>query len=790
MKYSDLKLRKIPFHPVLLLEEVLPHDVRHSIFFVNKIFALGFIVTIFTARFSSFPDLFVARLFGLFLIFLSFAICIRLLEAFFRSYFDFVPTSELEAGAVCLRAKDSGDLVSALFTGKFGRNLSRRLELNEKDVETFLGSRQGGYDFDLPSPNQDGFFSLQDLIKSLLIQDKGLKDFLFSKNINEKDIIGAVSWIVMKERLDEEKERWWSRERLSQIKAIGKNWAFGRTPKLDSLGRDLTMDPELFSDRSERSFRDDLVSRLEDIFSKTKEANILLVGDPGVGASGLVLDFVRKITSGKVRPEVAFSRVVELDTNKLIAESKDKTNFEDRFLRILNEALSAGDIILVFNDLPSFISSALALGSDAVSLLSKYLDSKLQFIAVSDPLRFHAMIEPNLKLLQYFERVSVGEPNDDKTLEILENFILDIENRQKVFFTSSAVQTIITSANNYFPAGVMPNKAIDIVREMVARSHGSATITKDVVMEFVSQKTSIPVGKIASAEKDTLLNLEAELHKRIVGQREAVDAISKAMRRARAGVRDLKKPIGSFLFLGPTGVGKTETAKALSAIFFGDEKYMLRLDMSEYQEDDSLSKLIGDFKIGKSGVLSDMIRDNPYGVLLLDEFEKSEKKVLNLFLQILDEGFFSDMNGRKVSVRNIIFIATSNAASNFIFELTDKGESLFSHHDEIINKIIGDGIYKPELINRFDDVIIFHPLAQDELKQIAVLMLKKLGKRLLEKGVELAISDNMVNKVVEAGYNKTFGARPMARAIQELVEEPAARKIIEGSLAPGAKFEI
>ncbi|MBI5140065.1 MAG: ATP-dependent Clp protease ATP-binding subunit [Candidatus Vogelbacteria bacterium] len=788
MKQSDLKISALKFYPILLLEEVLPHNVRHSIFFINKILALGFILAYSIAKMAGVPDDFIVKILGLFLLFFGFAMSIRLLEAFFRSYFDFVPLSETEAGKVLLRGKN-GDLVRALFMGDFGKKLVGRLNLENSRLSAFLARRNHIYNYELPKFRHDGLFGIAELAKALLDQDREFKEFLFEKDVGERDLLGALEWVVSMEKFREGNERWWSRDSLSQIPAIGKDWAFGRTPELDSMGRDLSRIQDLFLG-SEKSFRDDLVSDIEDAFAKSKEANVLLVGDPGVGTSGVVLDFVRKITTGKVRPEIAFSRVVELDTTKLVSLSKDKVDFEKRFLSVLNEALFAGDIILVVNDFPSFMASAIVLGSDVVSLLSKFLDTKLQFIIVSDTARFHSMLLSNLKLLQYFDKISVSEPDGAKTLEIVENFVRDLEAEEEVFFTYKAVTAIIMSAINYFSSGVMPNKAIDLVREIVAQGGKGSIVTKDIVMEFVSGKTKMPLGKIVEGEKETLLNLETELHKRIVGQTEAVDAISKAMRRARAGVRDQKKPIGSFLFLGPTGVGKTEAGKALSAIFFGDDKYMLRLDMSEYQEAGSLSKLIGDFKIGKSGVLSDMLRDNPYGVLLLDEFEKSDKQVLNLFLQILDEGFFSDMNGRKVSTRNILFIATSNAASDMIFELANKGEDLSLHRDKIISKIVGDGVYRPELVNRFDDVIVFHPLTPDELKQIAVLMLKKLGKRLAEKGVNLVINDTTVARVVEAGYNKTFGARPMARAIQELIEEPVARKIIEGSLAPGATFEL
>jgi ATP-dependent Clp protease ATP-binding subunit ClpC len=262
------------------------------------------------------------------------------------------------------------------------------------------------------------------------------------------------------------------------------------------------------------------------------------------------------------------------------------------------------------------------------------------------------------------------------------------------------------------------------------------------------------------------------------------------MRRSRSGIRNPNRPIGSFLFLGPTGVGKTETSKALAQVFFGSEDNMMRLDMSEYQTDDAMERLIGSFASGKPGVFSSMLRDKPFGVVLLDEFEKTNKDVLNLFLQILDEGFFSDTTGRKVSAKNVIFIATSNAGADTIYAMVEAGKNPKDAKEEILADIIGRGLFKPELINRFDGTIIFRPLEDVDLKQIAQIMLKKVADRLIEKGIEMKITDDLVDYVVKHGANKTFGARPMNRFIQDNVEGEIANLLIKKQIGSGNRLEF
>ncbi|MCC7004718.1 ATP-dependent Clp protease ATP-binding subunit [Candidatus Nomurabacteria bacterium] len=461
--------------------------------------------------------------------------------------------------------------------------------------------------------------------------------------------------------------------------------------------------------------------------------------------------------------------------------------------RILNEAVGAGNVILVLENFASFIESAHTIGTDIVDLLSYYLTSAgIQIVALTDSNGFHQSIETNKELSQFFEKVLVKETDATSVINLVETEALRFEAEEDIFFTYPAIATIVESADRYFSDGSISDKAMDLILEITPRILKSKKyeVTRDDVLDLVQSKTKIPQGVISPEEKEKLLNLESLLHKRIIGQDEAVVAISNAMRRSRSGVGSKTRPMGSFLFFGPTGVGKTETTKALASTFFGDEKNIVRLDMSEYKTEDSMERLIGSFKSGKQGVLSTALREKPYGVLLLDEFEKANHEILDLFLQILDEGFFSDMTGKRVNVRNMIIIATSNAGSDLIFDYLKKRDSLMSKKDEIIQQIIARGIFKPELINRFDDAVLFQPLGKDQLKLVAKIMLQKLQSRLNERGYIFTINDELVNLLVEQGMDPAFGARPMNRAIQDILEKKIAEKIIRGELKTGKEFTL
>jgi len=328
---------------------------------------------------------------------------------------------------------------------------------------------------------------------------------------------------------------------------------------------------------------------------------------------------------------------------------------------------------------------------------------------------------------------------------------------------------------------------VDILEEVttfVFRA-GGTMVDRDEVLKIIEKKTGIPLGKMASGEKEKLLNLESILHERVIGQEEGISAIARTMRRARSGVTNEKRPFGSFLFLGPTGVGKTETAKALAAIFFGSEDRMIRLDMSEYNDDNALDRLLGTFESEKPGVLSSLLRANPYAVLLLDELEKGSREVQQLFLQIIDEGEFKDARGKTVNARTTLIIATSNAVADSIYSIVLRKEKPEDHREELIAEIVERNIFAPELLNRFDAMVFYRTLTQAELGQVANLMLKSFAARLKKKGLTLVINDVLLRHVIKHGYDPKFGARPMRRAIQDRIEDLIARRLISGNIKRG-----
>ncbi len=435
-------------------------------------------------------------------------------------------------------------------------------------------------------------------------------------------------------------------------------------------------------------------------------------------------------------------------------------------------------------------------GVIAAQILQPYFASNaLHIIAMADTTPFRKVIESNAALMVHFQKIEVLEPDERRLLPILQEVapVIEVQTRGSVLITYPALKKIAEAGVRYLVEGALPERAIVLMQELVNYAAGRhvALIGPELVAEYVGKKTKMPMGAITKEEQEKLMNLEDRLHERVINQVEAISAIANTIRRARAGIEEPKRPIGSFLFLGPTGVGKTETAKALAAVYFGNEDSMIRLDMTEYQTEDAIERLIGSFDKNEPGLLASRMRSSPYGALLLDEFEKADKKVIDLFLQILDEGFFTDAFGEHVNMRNTIIIATSNAGAQMVWHLVEGNIDPSTKKSAIIAEIQQEGKFKPELLNRFDAIIIFQPLSQEHLKQVARLMLKKLADRLKEQqNITFAITDELIDETVRLGYDPTFGARPMRRFIQDKVEKVIAEKIIKGELSRGGSVVL
>lgn len=808
-------LKTSPLHTVISVENAISGEKRRLI---TKINIYSIIITFIllsislfgaakpgTLLFKAMPiiEWLVPALAGFILINIGVFFIMKLLSFQFSCmyYFDKISANKylktevytFSAGRI-LRAGKESDIIHAFIISDFGHKVLNRLELTNKDIKDLSKKIPIKKDEQIPDSFMTKLVRVSDVIDFVYDTKKDFSEALSSRGIKKGDLVGACEWIIYDLERREYRSQWWRKENLAKIEGLTKEWSFGQTFTLDKFGYDLLKNEAVNSEALPMGEREKEVTQIENILSKANQANALLVGEPGQEKIEIIWVLCRHIKNKTCARELIGKRPVLLDTNQVISFCKNKESFQDTLRDILDESEKTGNIILVIDNLTRLLEAGNKLEVDTLSILDSTLAGPLtQIIALSDISDYREKIERNKNLMNRFE-VVLSHPLDTKEISrIISSTALEIEKSYGLMFSYQAVSEISKSADYYFSSGITTDKAYELLKEISpwARRNNFTLIGKDQVRLFIEKKTNIPTaGTLSPQEKEKLLNLENLIALRIIGQKEAVTAVSNAMRRARSGTRNINKPIGSFLFLGPTGVGKTETAKALAQVFFGDENAMSRFDMSEYQTDDALDKLIGSYTTGKSGIMANALREKPYGVVLLDEFEKTNKDVLNLFLQILDEGSFSDNEGKKISARNVIFIATSNAGAEKIFQMVSEGKSLENSKEELISEVVEKGILKPELINRFDGTILYKPLEQDELEKIADLMLKKLHLRMIEKGITLKIGHDVIKYVVKYGTNRSFGARPLNRFIQDSVESSIATLMIEKSLGSGSVIKV
>ena len=800
-------LRKSPLYPALMLESYFNRQKRKLLIKAAKYLLCSIpIIIILGIIFGNWNvinpnqtvNFLTSKLLGLVLITFGIYLLMHMFEAYFASvyYFEYVSKNNYQpedlytfsAGRILRRVDNDNLLTGLLKSQSIGRRIIKRLGLSETEADQLL-MRQA----EIKNPpffNTAGISMVRvaDIANFIYDNYPDFRNLLSSHGLEKKDLQATVDWVIYNIEDKEYDRQWWSKEKLARIPGVASDWSFGRTYLLNKYGRDLLNDEEVNSKAVSFSGRTRELEQVQSVLSRSTGANALLVGQPGQEKMEVLWNLCRKIKDRSAVPNLVNKRPVLFLTADFTFSAKDKDDFEDKLITVFGEALNAGNIILIIDNFPKLLLQAKQFGLNLYEIIEPYLASADdQIIALADTEYFHAMIEPDQSLMSRFETVLIKPLLLPEIVKIIGREVFNMEEKYEILYTYPAILEIAKSAEYYFPDGVSGDKAEDLLAEISPWAIGKniETIGRNEVLEYIGEKTDIPTQGISTEEKAKLLDLENLLMKRVVAQREAIFAVSNSIRRNRAGIRDEKRPLGSFLFLGPTGVGKTETAKALAEVFFGDEKLLLRLDMSEYQNEEALARLIGSQETNTQGILSNMLREHPYGVLLLDEFEKTNKDVLNLFLQIIDEGFFSDVFGKKVMARNIMFIATSNAGADKIFEIIETGKDLKKYESEIIADIIKQDIFKPELLNRFDATILFHPLTKENLFQIAELMLKKVAKRLGEKGMTMNIDKELIDFVVEGGYNPTFGARPMNRLIQDTVEQNLADLIIRGELNAG-----
>lgn len=630
-----------------------------------------------------------------------------------------------------------------------------------------------------------------DMLCALAKKDEIFKKILIDFNLRAEDIENLVFWLESLEIKIKENKKWWEWKNLIKKASIARDWSAGYAITLDKFSVDITESmkrqgfPDVIGHQKE-------IETMERVLARQTNNNVLIVGESGSGRKSMIQALAIKSVLGESLPEVNFKRVVSLDIASLLARTINQEEAETILDRIFQEVAMSGNIILVIDDIHNFTGGLQRPGSiDISGIIGRYLSlPKFQIIGITTFEGLHKYIEQNASIIFTFEKIEASEVSERETLLLLENLTLSLEAKYKKFISYSALRELISYCAKYIQTIPFPEKAMNLLQEVIVllNQNKEKILLPQHVAKIVSEKTQIPVGEIENKEREILLNLEDLIHKRIINQEEAVSEVSSALRRARARVTVRKGPMGAFLFLGPTGVGKTETSKALADIYFGSEEKTIRLDMSEFQDVRDIPRLIG--SPGQESLLTTKVRENPFSLILLDEIEKAHPNILNLFLQVLDEGHLTDGTGRKIDFKNSIIIATSNAGYQIILEAIKNNKETPEIKTQLLEFLFKEGIFRPEFINRFDGVVIFRSLNKEHLLQIAELSLQKLKKNLIEKGIDFKITQSLKEKIVELSYNPVFGAREMRRVIQDKVENVLAQALLSGNIKRGTAVEI
>ena len=605
--------------------------------------------------------------------------------------------------------------------------------------------------------------------------------------------------------------------------------------------------------------REKEIERIVQILSRRTKNNPVLIGEPGVGKTAVAEGLAQRMIAGAIPETLIGKRLISLDVGALVAGTKFRGEFEERLKNLMREISAAGDVILFIDELQNIIGAGKGEGAmDAANILKPALSrGELQCIGATTRDEYRKNIEKDAALSRRFQPVTVDEPTQDESFEILRGLRDKYEAHHRVRITDEALRAAVTLSARYITDRYLPDKAVDLMDEAASRVRiaaftappdlkaqeerlacisrekqeaidhqdyeraarlrdsehavrdeiadkraeweksklsGQSVVTEEDIAQVVSAWTGVPVQRMTEGESERLLHLEDILHQRVIGQDEAISAVSRAIRRARAGLQDPRRPIGSFIFLGPTGVGKTELCRALGEAMFGDENALIRLDMSEYMEKHTVSRMVGAppgyVGFDEGGQLTEAVRRKPYSVVLFDEIEKAHPDVFNMLLQILDDGRLTDSNGRVVNFSNCVIVMTSNAGAHAINDgrvMGFGGDGSPADYVGMKNRVMEavKQVFRPEFINRVDELVVFHALTQEEILQIADLMLRQMQKRLSGMGITLSYDAAVTRLLAEAGYDEKFGARPLRRAIQRQVEDALSEEIISGRLKLG-----
>lgn len=625
------------------------------------------------------------------------------------------------------------------------------------------------------------------LVAGLVFSIPNFQNVLAQRELDSKDIVLGVNW---KHHMDQTIERYHARQRYG---GIGRDLSFGWAPLLNQVGYNMTE-----SIQNGGVLNRTVDSRLQTIdqvlhlLAQPGRRNAALVGDPGVGKTTLVYSVAQKLLQDPkgVPASLRFQQLVELDASHLIANTKGRGELEGMLIHIFNEAISAKNVIIFLDDAQLFLKD----GTGSVDLSNILLPiiegGALKLILALDSQEWLQLSQTSPGLAQSLNRVVVSELSKDETIQVVEDQTLIIESKHNVILMNQAIDEAYKLAERFIHEQAFPGKVLKLLDTAAGFPEQEQFITAQSVQQAIEKSFDVKVQTAStSEEKDTLLNLEDKIHERMINQTRAVKLVSDALRRARTGVRNESKPIGTFLFLGPTGVGKTELSKALADSYFGGEDHIVRIDLNEYSHPDDTNRLLATGATDPYSLCA-QISKQPFSVVLLDEIEKAHPNVLNLLLQMLDEGMLRDSQNKPVSFRDSIIIATSNAGADRIRAHIDQGEQLEQFEEAFVNELINANIFRPEFLNRFDEIILFRPLTKEELVQVVDLLINTINKTLASRKISVLLTPAAKLFLVEKGYDPRLGARPLRRVVQRSVENVVAQHLLGNTIAPGETIEL
>lgn len=719
----------------------------------------------------------------------------------YRGFLEYLPTSKGETIEDLARRdllarlpkdpspKDVADVVSGLPGGRF---FSSRFAIS-RDFITQLSSASSAdmntvwnYALQLSKRSGSDEITAAHVFAALIYSLPEYNFYLAQLNLDSDDIESGLKWYqhINEVIINAQKKKFHG--------GLGRDLSFGWTPLLSRLGYNISEEIQgggLL--HRQVASHEDVLAQMMHLLGQPGRRNATLVGEVGVGKTTLAYALAQKLLEDKSVPkELAYRQIITLDSSSLIAQAKGRGELEGLLIRIFNEAAHAKNIILFLDEAQLFLQEGTG-SVDLSNILLPVLEGGgIRLILAMSDQQWLQISQLNPGLSQLMNRVVVAPLERDETMQVVQDQILLLEGRNNITYMHQGLEEAYKLADRFIRDQAFPGKAIRLLEAAAGFAEQKYFITAQSVQQAVEKSYDVKVQNASTVEeRDTLLNLEGKIHERMINQTRAVQVVSDALRRARAGVRNEGKPIGTFLFLGPTGVGKTELSKALASVYFGGEDRMVRVDLNEYSQAQDVSRLIATPSQYAESLCA-KISKQPFSVVLLDEIEKAHQSVLDVLLQMLDEGILRDAENKQVSFRDAIVIATSNAGADRIREHIENGESLEQFEDQFMDELISANIFRPEFINRFDETVLFRPLTVEELMQVVDLIVISINKTLAGQKVSVRLTDGAKAFLAQAGYDPRLGARPLRRVTQRSIENIMAQKLLSGEITPGSTLQL